>query len=671
MIASVMDRQPRIFPVLLVLMFALLFLCLLVETDSLWGVGHLRYLPVWFRLIAATISALAIALVAFPNLFHGNAHRPPLAEGSIPVLLCITVSVGVSIVLSFLQGGFYLLGDGSLIAYEFSHGSTYYARFTEVGSYWLTRAVMSWTSGASFPAQMAFRIVGAVSGCAAIFFSLRIVALLETERRRQLVMLSTLICSGVVLQFCGYVEFYAPVWAASTAFLYFALRFLLTGERRLWAVMIWLLACAMHLIALVFAPAVLYLLLLPNQPKAGLDRRRQLVFAMVAIVGLALTLGVASAARTPYLAKVLLSPWGEPGKMVAYGVFTPNHLTDLPNLLLLIYPGALCVMGALWSVRNRLPWDRAVTFLVLASIGSLTFLLLVDPVLGMARDWDLMSLTVLPPMILLLYWLAKARFVVSWRIAAAYALLCMLATGMFLTVYQSEAGAVDRQLDLLTRYGDKDRGGWTILEQYTRSMGFTDRTARTLSAMDKYFPNFRQYRLATEALRDGDFVTARAIGLQLVASDSTQGDFSELLGCAFQAMDSLSQAEYWFSSSAAINPYHDVLAELASVYLIERKFDLAYASAQRAHAMSPGTTAITELLVQAATQANHLEQARAIDDSLLVENPASATAHLLGIDICLRQADTLGARNHFKIFQAAGRGRPGYDAIMKAFDFLR
>ena len=70
------------------------------------------------------------------------------------------------------------------------------------------------------------------------------------------------------------------------------------------------------------------------------------------------------------------------------------HLADILNELLLISP-ACVVLIWLQSIKSELWRRRYRIFCWLAMIGGLAFVLMVDPVLGMARDWDLFALALL------------------------------------------------------------------------------------------------------------------------------------------------------------------------------------------------------------------------------------------------------------------------------------
>jgi tetratricopeptide (TPR) repeat protein len=94
-----------------------------------------------------------------------------------------------------------------------------------------------------------------------------------------------------------------------------------------------------------------------------------------------------------YFENIFVPLWK--GKPIApeYTLFSLSHLADILNQLLLLSP--LLPLLLLYSGRT-LPGvfkDRVPSFLILTAIGGLSFLFLIDPTLGMVRDWDLFSLS--------------------------------------------------------------------------------------------------------------------------------------------------------------------------------------------------------------------------------------------------------------------------------------
>ena len=84
-----------------------------------------------------------------------------------------------------------------------------------------------------------------------------------------------------------------------------------------------------------------------------------------------------------------------------YTLFSPTHLWDIANQLLLLIPilPALLIIAFLRPMRSFEPFDL---FLLFFSIGGLVFLFGIEPGLGMARDWDLFALSGVGPLLFLI-----------------------------------------------------------------------------------------------------------------------------------------------------------------------------------------------------------------------------------------------------------------------------
>jgi hypothetical protein len=210
--------------------------------------------------------------------------------------------------------------------------------------------------------------------------------------------------TGAVELFFGYVENYTPVIVLGAAFVFTSYRALTAGRSIIIPGIILVVAAAFHVQAVLLAPSYVFLVvwrlfLKKNQTKIPL--------AGILITALTVVIAVA-VGRTGTFGRFFLAPIGTGGE---YGVFSPTHLLDALNMVTLLFPAWL--LFVVLTLRRRVrhgdksgSGHRARTAYSWCLISpSLLFLLLFNPELGMARDWDLycfIALGLLTPAVIVL-----------------------------------------------------------------------------------------------------------------------------------------------------------------------------------------------------------------------------------------------------------------------------
>jgi hypothetical protein len=207
--------------------------------------------------------------------------------------------------------------------------------------------------------------------------------------------------STFIQLFFGYVENYTPL--VFTGFLYVLAGFLLLHDRsRIWIViLLFLITFYTHIQAVLFAPSLVYLIVWRVAKS-----RRKVVERHGAVVLIVLTVLVAIAA--------VFTPFGQyylPLKAdeQSYGLFSPVHLVDVLNEILMLMPIVPVFLVMAWINRRiarsdgtgekgssatgwfamRSEWQ----FVLVMLVPCLVYLFLFKPEIGMARDWDLFTMT--------------------------------------------------------------------------------------------------------------------------------------------------------------------------------------------------------------------------------------------------------------------------------------
>ncbi|MCB9663910.1 MAG: hypothetical protein H6732_07340 [Alphaproteobacteria bacterium] len=239
----------------------------------------------------------------------------------------------------------------------------------------------------------------------------------DAASRAQVVV--ALLTAGTVQLFFGYVESYSLVTAVLTAV---AAHLLLPSEGARAPLLVGLgtgLAVAFHLLALAALPAVAWWL-----ARTARSRPLPTLGGVVAgLVGPALAVGVMQLVHSQPVDRMLrashpgganrqmlLPPW--PAKPGDASLLSEAHLADTLNLVVLLAPVALPALLVALTRRRPTPGDP-VAWLLAAGFGAL--LLLWEPDMGAAKDWDLFAAAG-PPLALLAAGATAARLSAAERV---------------------------------------------------------------------------------------------------------------------------------------------------------------------------------------------------------------------------------------------------------------
>lgn len=215
---------------------------------------------------------------------------------------------------------------------------------------------------------------------------------------------SFLLFDALLQFFTGYVENYALLSLAISAYLIFGWLALQQKLSPILPFLALLLMIGLHVSAAIFAPSGLVLLYFVSKQR---KRMAMSIFGVLSIAALATILAggislpqllqrVSDATRYDFLP--LFS--GESG--IPYGMFSQMHIVDWCNAVVHIAPfaflGSVVLLTRFRGLFNLS--DPAWMFLAACTVTGITFTFIVSPGLGMARDWDFVACFFLPSKIL-------------------------------------------------------------------------------------------------------------------------------------------------------------------------------------------------------------------------------------------------------------------------------
>jgi len=389
---------------------------------QLWGINHLAF----YSLPVRTILLILIGLTFFPRLakqlysdLFKLSHK--LKHGGSGVDSVMTIlAVASVVVFAGLKTSTNLFGDGQLIAQSFDAAwdgnKIVIMRSVEAiileerispGATLIYYGMAKVLTGLFDKGPVwGIRYTNCLLGAFYVYIMLGLLRRgpFSTEIRLWLMVLAFF--TATIQLFFGYVENYTPLVFAG--FVYILSAFLvLHGRSRLWVpVAVFVLASYIHVQALLFLPSLVYLVMW-----SGMLKKRKWVeqyagpaLTVLTVLG-AVVFGFTAAGQF-YLPLR--------GDELSYGLFSVVHLLDILNEILILMPVLPFFVVMAWRSRSR---DRsgaettvktakstaATTgwfakkaewqFIFVLLIPCFVYLFLFKPEIGMARDWDLFSMT--------------------------------------------------------------------------------------------------------------------------------------------------------------------------------------------------------------------------------------------------------------------------------------
>ena len=637
--------------------------------ESLWGFNHLRFLPDWSVWIYWLVVALALYLTLGPfpapavDRVIASVDRWLFAERRWPRF----VLAGSCALLFYLfRVEAHLLGDGYAWLAEFGRGEAYIHKLTEPGSIYAVRWLQSLMDGHSeTTALAAFQFLSILSGAVVIYTIPDILRRLCVDARVRLLGLVTVLFSGVMLLFFGYVEFYPISWAASVLFIRSAIQHQ-QERRRLWlVVLLWLLALAMHFQALYFLPALGYMVVWALRE----GKWRRIGYAALAVCAVGGTLVMIWLYQTRVDFEILFLPLLEPRSVApGYAVISWRHALDLLNETLIVLPGFI-IMGVLWLTRRRrIRWDSVSVFFLFLSGGSLLFMALFGAAITMGRDWDIFSLSLLPPLLFVLYQLGRNANNLSPRVLSIYFIVIALATVSFLTVNAKTELTEARFYTLLN---DHNRSSWMVYANHFLQKGDSDRYRQITMEANRRYPDYARLQEIYDLLSRDEFAKALEIAEGLVQHDPYNADFLQVRGFMAGRFKRYYEAEEYYNRALRLRPYHsEMMNELGQLYMQQGKFDEAAKILKRAHSLKPEPTFIVESLALVYIRMQDLETAESYADTLFAADGNSPGGHLIKMTVALNRGDQPTARHHFAKYLIYGKGRSDYQNILEHYGYL-
>ncbi len=367
-----------------------------------WGVHFYHFFPAWIGWALALLSLAVLIPPVGESLYErlenvATAVSRPFTHLNQNLTFIFLSLLSLPLFWIF-RDRMHLLGDGMFRITELPSGKIHLQEWLDgfihgIAYRLMMKQVPTWTP------ELTYAFVSVLCGGAFVFFALKLSSLLGRSGFGKLLIFSFLITLGSVQLFFGYVESYSILQVALLAYVFFAARYLSGKNSILPVLVVFMISVALHITSLIYIPSFVYLLLKgrKDQPakEKGLGKTISNAFLVAALVVAAFlviswVIVVATGLEKTGKGIIILPLLGT--ETYAFGMFSPAHILEFANQLLLLTPVGISLLLFLvyFKFKHKEFKNRLVNFLMLAVFCAMVYLFAFNFTLGSA-DWDLRS----------------------------------------------------------------------------------------------------------------------------------------------------------------------------------------------------------------------------------------------------------------------------------------
>ncbi len=575
------------------------FLPFLMPQARMWGFNHLLFLSPVYLYIYLVGGVVALMMFFPPVRNIGQRWYDAVA-----VLFFerrnrarwIIVSIASLVVFWFGRIPIYLLGDSYSIIENISNDLPVIFKWSEIGAIYLAYFVAKLlpTSGSQL-GEYAYGIIAVVSGAVTVYLFFALAWELGKDAVSRLFIFCLSLFAGWIVLFLGYAENYPVLWPFITGYIYFSVRYINKRSSLIWPTIMLALALILHLQVLFFLISYPVLLIARGKPAHLFYSHKKTVLSLAAVIVIAAAIGFFQMYRHSLELQMYLMPlWEGWPATPYYSLFSPAHLLDIASQLLLVVPllPALIVLG--WKGWRSLFDDKINAFLFTFSLGGVVFLFIIDPKLGLARDWDLFALSGLAPMILLAK-NATGKGLFSYKIFPALVLMSLLMVMPFVATNLTRQAAIDNYKYLLNLDLPKSRTGLTILRQMASDAGDTLQSDSIKNVLIKALPAIEQVSRAYQLMDLGKLAEAMILVDSIARVHPTTVETYNLRGSVYLKMGRYAQAIKDLEMAAKLGRYDArPLASLAMAYHHLGRMDRMMEALEKGRKRDPNSSEIID-----------------------------------------------------------------------------
>ncbi len=375
-----------------------------------WGFNHLIFLPAGYSFAFFGISAFALVLPFikkseiwgerfidwFSNTFFECERR---------LLYRMLFILPFALLFIIFTMPTHFLGDGYSILKNIASESNTLYKWSEIGVIILLEQLRAIVGSPTVRSStLVIQIVSVCSGVVTIWLFFAIAQIISINKIRQLLIFSSSLLSGSLLLWFGYIEHYPILWIFMTTFLYFAIKYIKCGNGLIPMWIFLLIGMALHMQISIFLPGALYLTLLFRSDKTKRNSNKNYTWLYTTVICVIIgSIFIYKYLTDIYFQAMFIDVISSNLSDMQYSLFAANHLIDIINQTVLLTPLLFVYITLIRINELSHTYKYETIFLIITSVGGLLFLFLIDPKLGMPRDWDLFALTIYPLTILFIF----------------------------------------------------------------------------------------------------------------------------------------------------------------------------------------------------------------------------------------------------------------------------
>jgi tetratricopeptide (TPR) repeat protein len=507
------------------LIVGLHFLPFAMPEGRLWGFNHLLFLPSFYTVGYAVLAGLGLLSFITPLRTRLSSVIERWGEAYLASerrSVWLVVALAGAALFWFLRVPLPLLGDSATVINNVGSNLPVILKWTEIGSIKVASVLASLIPVQGIErGEIAYALLSVLSGTACLFFFFLIVRELVADTALRVLAFGICVTGGWMLLFFGYTENYPITWVSICAYLYFSLAYINGRGKLVFAVLFLVISVVLHLMTAVLGLSLLYLLVQRGAGARFYRRYRKAFLIALSIVCIGIGAVFVYRYNQSLTFRIHFLPLfvGRPATPY-YAIFSPTHIVDIINLFLQAVPiiPFLAAAGIMGWIGNRKERDPLAGFLLAATAGFFLFLFMIDPKLGMGRDWDLFVICAFPTALLLLRLIRPyAKQLRSFIFPLlAVNLICTLP---FLAVNLQKTPTIQYFTYLLDQDMPRSRPGLTILRTKYQAWGQQDKVDSINQVLVANFPMVTLGEYAYELAEKGEYNKALLIADSLYRAD--------------------------------------------------------------------------------------------------------------------------------------------------------
>lgn len=569
-------------------------LMLLLPESRTWGFNHLLFLPMGYTIAYISLGIIG-GLFFVPSVrlkIDGIAERVGVSLLGRPrYLLWGGLSLVAVIFFWFFRMPTHLLGDGYSVINNIGGTNPVLFKWSEAASVRIVHAVSLLVPFEGLKrGEYAYALISVFSGGLTLFFYFCIAYHLVETGSGRLLTACLLLFGGSTLLFFGYAENYPLLWLFVSGYLYFSLRYMRGIGRLLWPAIFLAAGLILHLQILFFAVSFPILVFAQGRGLELFQRFKRIILISGGVALTAILIFLLYRYNQALEFQVHFVPpfGGRPGTP-DYWLISPQHLLDIINelsLLIPLWPVLLLLSGkAVWRGRR----DAIMLFVSLFALGGLALLFIIDPRLGMGRDWDMYALCGLGLFLPLAMTIAQGDTAPKRYLPSLLYFSLLLTLPFYWTNLQSDSSLLYVE-SLLRLDISRGRAGHVSLRNYYRDSGDRQRADSVNAVMDAAFPRVVLLEEVTRLARAKKLDEALALADSLRTLEPYSAEVYNASGmAAFESGDYAKAREYFEQSARLMPENHRIHINLSMTYQRLELVDHAIASSRQVLKLAPNS----------------------------------------------------------------------------------